>query len=433
MILLVFLTGCEQSPARKPSDAKEVKPEQPPWADPVDRKEEANLGGGRWRVFREESAESVLTDEQRETIEKLEAIGYVGGSQEAKGKSGVTVLERDRVYSGLNFYTSGHSPEATLMDIEGTVLHTWSSDFWEVFPEFATSRDNENTQFWRRAHLFETGEVLAIFEGLGLVKLDKDSNVIWANPCRAHHDLEVMPSGEVYALTREARLIPRLSTGPILEDSISVLSPEGEVKKQVSLVECFENSERYGHIMLSREPLIGDILHTNTVHVLDGRIADRDPAFEQGNVLISSATMDTIAVVDLDQRKVVWAYQGSFAKQHDPRILENGNLLLFNNLGIEGRSTVMEFDPVTKEMKWEYDPSPDGSFYSRTCSTAERLPNGNTLITESDNGRAVEVTRDKEIVWEFHNPHRAGEDAKYIATLFEVVRLGPAFPTDWID
>lgn len=34
---------------------------------------------------------------------------------------------------------------------------------------------------------------------------------------------------------------------------------------------------------------------------------------------------------------------------------------------------------------------------------AQRLENGNTLITESDNGRAFEVTRAGEIVWDYYN------------------------------
>ncbi len=74
----------------------------------------------------------------------------------------------------------------------------------------------------------------------------------------------------------------------------------------------------------------------------------------------------------------------------------------------------------------------DSPFYSPSCGTAERLPNGNTLITESDGGRAFEVTPDQEIVWEFYNPHRAEGDDSLIATLFEVVRLSEDFPTAWI-
>jgi hypothetical protein len=60
-----------------------------------------------------------------------------------------------------------------------------------------------------------------------------------------------------------------------------------------------------------------------------------------------------------------------------------------------------------------------------TCGTGQRLPNGNTLITESDNGRAFEVTKDKEIVWEYVSPHRAGEKNELIASLFHVDRVEP--------
>ena len=33
------------------------------------------------------------------------------------------------------------------------------------------------------------------------------------------------------------------------------------------------------------------------------------------------------------------------------------------------------------------------------------MPNGNTLITESNKGHVFEVTRDGEIVWEFYSPY----------------------------
>ena len=62
-----------------------------------------------------------------------------------------------------------------------------------------------------------------------------------------------------------------------------------------------------------------------------------------------------------------------------------------------------------------------------------RLPNANTLITESEAGRAFEVTPEKKIVWEYFNPHRGDEDPKLIATLFEVVRLPPDLPLEWLD
>ena len=36
----------------------------------------------------------------------------------------------------------------------------------------------------------------------GLVKLDRNSNVLWRTHARAHHDLEVLPNGTIYVLTK---------------------------------------------------------------------------------------------------------------------------------------------------------------------------------------------------------------------------------------
>ena len=105
--------------------------------------------------------------------------------------------------------------------------------------------------------------------------------------------------------------------------------------------------------------------------------------------------------------------------------------MIFDNLGNNRKSRVVEFNPHNTRIVWEYGGTAQQPLFSKTCGTAQPLANGNILIAESDRGRAIEVTTDGDIVWEFFNPHRAGEDGQYIATLFEVLRLPPDFPTDW--
>ena len=76
-------------------------------------------------------------------------------------------------------------------------------------------------------------------------------------------------------------------------------------------------------------------------------------------------------------------------------------------------SRVLQFNPITLEITWQYTPLEAGSllftdaskFYSSYISSAQRLPNGNTLITEGSDGRLIEVTPDHEIVWEYINPY----------------------------
>lgn len=61
---------------------------------------------------------------------------------------------------------------------------------------------------------------------------------------------------------------------------------------------------------------------------------------------------------------------------------------------------------------WQYTPAEAGwqmpydssRFYSPFISSAQRLPNGNTFITEGSGGRLLEVTPSHEIVWEFISP-----------------------------
>jgi len=68
------------------------------------------------------------------------------------------------------------------------------------------------------------------------------------------------------------------------------------------------------------------------------------------------------------------------------------------------QSRVIEVNPKTREVEWEYKDENVQAFYTGIMGSAERLPNGNTLICESVKGRIFEVTPDKEIVWEFISP-----------------------------
>ena len=58
------------------------------------------------------------------------------------------------------------------------------------------------------------------------------------------------------------------------------------------------------------------------------------------------------------------------------------------------------------EVVWSFAGTEAVPFASATCGANQRLPNGNTLITESEGGRAIEVTSAGKIVWEYYNPYR---------------------------
>ena len=117
-----------------------------------------------------------------------------------------------------------------------------------------------------------------------------------------------------------------------------------------------------------------------------------------------------------------------------------GNVLVFNNgneyPGFErGYSSVDEIAlPANgyayrldegsaygpNEVVWTYAANPRESFYAPTLSSAQRLPNGATLITHGGSGRIFEATREGETVWEFAAP--TGEK------LYRAYRYAPDHP-----
>lgn len=367
---------------------------------------------------------------REETAADVKALPYLQGYRTAQDRP-LIVEHKDRgtAFQGLSFYVSGHAAEAVLMDMAGRTLHRWRYPLRRLWPDLARDPSMAKLEYWRRAYLYPNGDLLGIYEGLGLVKLDSRSRVLWSHRGGIHHDVSVTEDGTIYVLDREGKILPRIHPKMgVLEDFVTVLDSSGKELRKISILECFERSPYAA--LLRKMPSAGDILHTNTLEVLDGRFADRNPAFRKGNLLVSVLYLDTIAILDPERRTVVWARKGQWRKQHQPTFLDNGHLLLFDNLGTPGRarSRVLELDPLTGKAVWQFGGTPDVDFFSKTLGSCQRLPNGNTLITESENGRALEVTPEGRVVWEFYNPHRAGERRELVAVLFEMVRLPPDFP-----
>jgi len=373
-------------------------------------------------------------------IEALGDLGYAGGYEPSPDDTGVVFYASDFTEDGLNLFHDGSGPTASVIDMDGNVVHRWHYelsnllDMEEIHSIAETmARIPDKYGYWRRVHAFPNGDLLAIFADAALIKLDKDSNLLWAWRGAVHHDLWVDPdNGEIFVLARKIRVVPRFSkTRESAEDFVTVLSADGEFLREYSILEAVMRSNFSSLQHLS--PRGGDLQHTNTIEVLDGRLADRSPAFKAGNILLSLCRIDTIVVLDVTTERVVWSMAGPWYRQHQPTVLDNGNMLLFDNRGFGGKSKVIEFDPFSQEIVWAYRHSAKAPFSSLSCGSNQRLENGNTVIVETDSGRAFEVDSRGKIVWEFLTPNRAGDNQNLIATLFDVIRLPHDYFSDWLE
>lgn len=114
-----------------------------------------------------------------------------------------------------------------------------------------------------------------------------------------------------------------------------------------------------------------------------------------------------------------------FSGQHAAYWIEygedKGKIMVFNNGTDRGYSSIDIVDPAIdlngnyiigdanpfgpEELFWTYDKFNGGiDFNVGRVSNAERLVNGNTLIINGQTGYIWEVNKDKQIVWEYHNP-----------------------------
>jgi len=429
------LSGCDRSAADQPENS----------AAPTNSsvKEIANSDS----ETSTESADDELTPAQMEEMRRLESLGYIGGVEDAPEESDVTIYDEEACWNGVNFVLSSHGREAYLMDMEGETLHTWRY-------EQENTQDHEKIPalifrhwYFRKALPLPNGDVIAVlgfphgkavpknYPNVGMARLDKDSNPLWTYAGKAHHDFDVRADGTIVTLTHEARVNPRIrEEKPVLEDFVTVLDANGNELETMSVYECMVNGGCEDLIakVKERTERDGDILHCNSLQILDGAHADMTPAFKADDALISIRELHAVIVLDLDERKVTWSHSGEFRMQHDAKILDNGNLMLFDNLGCRKASAVREIDPSSGEEVWIYPGSPEYAFSSHEVGACYRLPNGNTLIVESVKGKAFEVLPDGERVWEYVNPHRTGANDQRIAQLMDLMRLGPEYSLDWL-
>ncbi|HEY7428000.1 MAG TPA: arylsulfotransferase family protein, partial [Gemmataceae bacterium] len=147
-----------------------------------------------------------------------------------------------------------------------------------------------------------------------------------------------------------------------------------------------------------------DLLHTNSVKVLNQSLASKFPLFKPGQVLLSLRSLDTVAVLDRHTGRVVWASRGVWQCQHDAEFLDNGHLLVYDNLSLPKQTRIVEYDPQTQATPWAYSNEDSTPFSALFRGMKQRLTNGNTFIVDPDNRRLFEVTQDKELVWESFCP-----------------------------
>ena len=403
--------------------------------------------------------------------------------------TGTTIYNPERAWNGYTVLSPLGTQAVIVIDMNGNIVKRWDNYVnsaggpARVFPNGgvmaasgARPPHQESLELIQRD--FE-GNVIWRFNRSEEIKL-RDGTTVWS--ARQHHDWqrEDFPAGYyspaykpsidgsntlILAHTNNNR--SNVAGVQLEDDRLIEVSWKGEIVWQWIAA---DHIDELGFSADARNAIKAgpgfnqargsfDWLHINSAtYVGPNRWFDAgDKRFAPNNVIISSRQANLLAIVARDG-SIVWRLGPDFSQskelrairqiigQHHAHLIPNGlpgagNLMVFDNGGAAGyglpnpiapdgsntvaraSSRVLEINPVTLELVWSYA---GPRFYSSNISGAQRLVNGNTLITDGPNGRLFEVTKEGTIVWEYINPLFTG--AQSSNNVYRAYRL----PYDWI-
>lgn len=336
-------------------------------------------------------------------------------------------------YPGLVLIPKAGTEEVILVDRDQSVVHQWNFD-----AERAWLLPNCNLLV---LHGSKWGRKQAEWQDLtrSIREYDWEGKLVWEHVADSvvHHDAIRTSSGETVFLQRE--LVPSqlkkrirdrvLAHSRISSDRVVAVNRAGEITWSWAIFESLSPSDCGRYRCREVPELFGehsrsfDWTHTNSVRELSDNSLYRagDKRFRPGSLLLSVRNHATVYLLDRPSGRIVWKYSGGagdpLSGVHDAEMIPEGlpgagNILLFDNGRPPERewSRVVEVDPSSREVVWSYQ---DDGFHSRASGSAQRLPNGNTLISEDLRGHVFEVTRAGEIVWRFKSSVRTCRARKY--------------------
>jgi hypothetical protein len=341
-------------------------------------------------------------------VTKGDGVTTVDQQKIRRTRTGLIAHDPARAQPGYTLFTPMFGDGTVhLLDMDGKSAHTWRLPY----------RPGLYGHLLDNGHLFYGGKVmedLARFEawprfkGGAVLEVDWRGRVLWEvrHPDH-HHDARRLRNGNVLLLCLAplpAAIARNIGGGQAGTEAAGVIYADYLVEMTTGGQVVWE-WRSWEHLDPAAHPITpqdrrAEWTHGNTV----AETAD-------GHIVVSFRNISTVVMIDRATGKIVWTLGAPpLAQQHDPRPLPSGNLLIFDN-GTHRRdhpatfSRVLEVDPRTSGIVWEYRDPSLFEFFSPYISGAQRLANGNTLVCEGCHGRIFEVTPDREIVWEYVSPH----------------------------
>jgi hypothetical protein len=382
----------------------------------------------------------------------------------ARGEPRGVVTSTRAASPGYTLFAPLELERTYLVDLDGRTVHTWKTDTRPGLSQYLLPSGH----LLRAANLELRGPFRAGHGAGGRVEeLDWHGNLLWRldyadGRHMQHHDIEPLPNGDVLLIAWERKTAAEaLAAGrspKLLPDG--ELWPDSVVQYRPSTGELVWEWRVWDHLVQDHDPTkanFGDVnQHPERIdvnHVLEGNRGEKDWNHlnsvsydaERDEIILSSRSFSEIWIIahattteeargpagDLKFRHgnpATTKARGArtLYVQHDAQRIPTGqpgagDVIVFSN-GLPKTRRYSSVEQITPTMAdGEYVKRGDGTFaakvkrvyptrgserfFAAIVSGAQRLPNGNTLMSDGPHGRLVEVDASGKVVWEYENPH----------------------------
>jgi len=389
----------------------------------------------------------------------------------AQNTVGLLSYNPDEAFDSYSLIYPHRQPNVYLFNNCGEIVHTWEDTIGLVPGNTAYLLENGDLVKTKRPAIFAGDPIWAGGGGETIEIRDWDNNLKWSyslndSSARLHHDIEVMPNGNILAIAwelmtndeaiangRDSAKLNQIvlwpdyifEIEPIDSDSFNIL---WEWHAKDHLIQDFDNTKLNFGVVSEHPELINfnwetnnagsDWMHANSIDYNEDldQIVLSVPTFHEFWIIDHNTSTNEAAgpAGDLLFR---WgnpaAYGGDSSLQksfyqHDVRWINDipsdqsnfGKISFFNNRVGEDYSTVNiiepTYDAVTNtyakengvflplDFDFAYQRPDSTALYSTGLSSFQVLPNGNMLICVGRFGYQFEINENLDIVWEFKTP-----------------------------
>ena len=358
-------------------------------------------------------------------------------------------------WSDIYFFSTGVPiSDASATTFDHSQVQGGLTIFGAFFNYFSAVIDQTGREVWNTGsedivyyNISKYGDLFGCYLNPGMehnlpgIEFSFDKGTLWSEPNLEfmHHDLIQLPNGNYMGIveTNSMGPIPIGEWTPLFQ-SLGFVADGSTIEFPWvgdKLVEWDKDTKEiiwewnvFDHFNMNDFDQFGGTwnqayldLHHDWTHVNALTYDDSEDA-----IYISTRHLSRITKIDYPSGEIIWnmghnmpsgdveiGHEIGFSFQHSVQILDNGNILTFDNgnLSPEFRQTEQQIsraieikidsidNAFSAELIWEYELAPE--LFGFASGNAQKLDNGNVLITTvGGGGRSIEVSGEGEIIWQ---------------------------------